>query len=254
MEPQPPAGKKRDYLLPASILIAALLVSISLVYNAGKQATPTQTGDLAAAANANQPTAQPAGGSASSMKPVSADDHILGDPNAPVKMVEFSDLECPFCKEFQATLHQVLQAYPGKVAWIFRQSPIPQLHPKAEKEAEASECAWEQGGNDIFWKYIDQIFSITPSNNGLDPAQLPKVAGDLGLDVTKFNACLSSGKYASKIAAEQADAAAAGSQGTPYTVIIGKSGQRFVVPGAYPFDSSQAGAPSVKSFIDQALQ
>jgi protein-disulfide isomerase len=99
--------------------------------------------------------------------PVSPDDHIVGNINAKIIIVEYSDLECPFCKVFHNTMHQVVEANNGDVAWVYRHFPIPQLHPKAFRQAEATECAWEQGGNEAFWKYTDRIFEITPSNNGL---------------------------------------------------------------------------------------
>src|SRR3989338_2531696 len=96
-------------------------------------------------------------------------DHLRGDPKATVKVVEFSDLECPFCKNFHRTMQQVMSEYSGQVAWVYRHFPLDSLHSKARKEAEASECAAELGGNDGFWAYVDKLFEITPSNNGLDP-------------------------------------------------------------------------------------
>ena len=106
------------------------------------------------------------------MRPVSADEHILGNADARIVIVEYSDLECPFCKVFHNTMHEVVKTRAGEVAWVYRHYPIPQLHPKAFHEAEATECAWEQGGNEAFWKYTDKIFEITPSNNGLEESQL----------------------------------------------------------------------------------
>ncbi|MEK7118005.1 MAG: thioredoxin domain-containing protein [Patescibacteria group bacterium] len=111
------------------------------------------------------------------------EDHVLGNTNADVLMVEYSDPECPFCKRFHETMHQVVDHYGknGNVAWVYRHYPIDQLHSKARKEAEAMECASEQGGNDAFWKYADKLFEVTPSNNGLDAAQLPVIAAMVGL-------------------------------------------------------------------------
>ncbi|HEY4512123.1 MAG TPA: thioredoxin domain-containing protein [Candidatus Paceibacterota bacterium] len=106
------------------------------------------------------------------MEPVTAKDHIKGNSSAPVKIVEYSDLECPFCKRFHATMLEVMSTYgkDGKVAWVFRHFPLAQLHSKAPKEAEAAECAAELGGNDGFWKFVDKINELTPSNNKLDQA------------------------------------------------------------------------------------
>ncbi len=105
------------------------------------------------------------------MSPVTSADHIQGDINAPVKVVEYSDLECPFCKRFHTTMQQVMKEYgKDKVAWVFRQFPLSQLHSKSPKEAEATECVAELGGNDAFWKFVDLINEVTPSNNALDKA------------------------------------------------------------------------------------
>jgi len=106
------------------------------------------------------------------LRPVSSDDHILGNIDAKIIIVEYSDLECPFCKVFHNTMHQVVEKNNPNVAWVFRHYPIPQLHPKAFHEAEATECAWEQGGNKVFWKYMDKLFEVTPSNNGLEESML----------------------------------------------------------------------------------
>ncbi|MES3031897.1 MAG: thioredoxin domain-containing protein [Patescibacteria group bacterium] len=106
------------------------------------------------------------------IRPVSVDDHILGTLDAKIIIVEYSDLECPFCKVFHNTMHQVVEKSNGDVAWVYRHYPIPQLHAKAFHEAEATECAWEQKGNEGFWKYMDKLFEITTSNDSLDASRL----------------------------------------------------------------------------------
>ncbi len=105
------------------------------------------------------------------MKPISKDDHIIGNPNAKIIIVEYSDLECPFCKRFHETMHQVIDGN-SDVAWVYRHYPIPQLHPQAFHQAEATECAWEQGGNVAFWKYTDMLYKITPSSGNLEDREL----------------------------------------------------------------------------------
>ncbi|KKU66631.1 MAG: Periplasmic thiol:disulfide interchange protein DsbA [Parcubacteria group bacterium GW2011_GWA2_47_16] len=156
-----------------------------------------------------------------SSRPVDLNDHILGNPNAPIIMVEYSDLECPFCKSFHKTMQTLLDEYgkDGKVAWVYRHFPL-DIHPKAPKEAEATECAAEMGGNKAFWDYVNGIFAITPANNGLDPAKLPVIAGQIGLDVQAFQTCLDSGKYTEKVKADYSDGLKAGVNGTPNTVLV----------------------------------
>jgi len=236
-----PEKQKRDYVLPASILIAALMVTFALVYNTGKK-TENQAANLAGSArnNLNAPTPE-------NVRPISAADHILGNPNAPVKIIEFSDLECPYCKSFHATTNQIMKTFGDQVVLVFREFPLPSLHPKAPHEAQAAECAAKLGGNDKFFAFIDKVFEITPSNNGLDPAELPKIAAGIGLDATQFNACLSSTYGQDKIQGDSDDAVNSGAQGTPYSVVVNKFGKKFVIDGGLSFQQ-------VSDIINQALK
>ncbi len=182
------------------------------------------------------------------MRPITEADHILGNPNAELMFVEYSDTECPFCKQFHTTLRQMMDEYgkDGKVAWVYRHFPIDQLHPKARKEAEATECANELGGATKFWEYLNTVYARTNSNNSLPESELPKIAKDIGLDVKAFNTCLSSGKYADKVQADYDDAVKAGGRGTPNSIIVSKDGTKTVVQGAQPYES-------VKNIIDALL-
>ena len=90
--------------------------------------------------------------------PVAPDDHIRGDANAKIIIVEYSDLDCPFCKTFHRTMNQVIDQKEINVAWVYRHYPLSQIHPGAFQKAEETECAWEQKGNEGFWKYADALF------------------------------------------------------------------------------------------------
>ncbi|MEK7194148.1 MAG: thioredoxin domain-containing protein [Patescibacteria group bacterium] len=203
-----PVSSKNSFLVPIAIIVAGAMVA-GAVYFGGVRDGANKLVDT-------QPNSKV------EVAPVGPEDHILGNPSAQVTVIEYSDLECPFCKVFHNTMHQIVSEYSSKVSWVFRQFPIEQLHPKALKESEATECAFDQGGNTMFWKYLDQVFAITNSNNSLDLAELPKIAGSLGLDVTAFNTCLNSGKYTEQISKAVDDAVIAGARGTPYSVIVVK--------------------------------
>ncbi|MEI7720153.1 MAG: thioredoxin domain-containing protein, partial [bacterium] len=140
---------KSQYVLPLTIVIAGAFIA-GAVFLVGTSNSPTNK-----AGEAQKVTGRP-------YDPTL--DHVLGNPNAPVKVVEYADLECPFCKTFNTTMHQVMDFYgqSGKVAWVYRPFPLGQIHSKAPKEAEAAECAADQGGDVAFYKYIDQIYLITP--------------------------------------------------------------------------------------------
>lgn len=244
MEKPRESGK---WMLPISILIAGVMIAGAVVYSTGKRSLESQSAQNGNAAVAQQPTL--GSGSMENIKSISNDDHILGNPNAPVKLVEFSDTECPFCKRFHPTMQQIIQEYgtKGQVAWVYRHFPLDQIHSKARKEAEATECANELGGDQKFWAYLDRLFEVTPSNNNLDPAELPRIAEYVGLDVAKFNTCLNSGKYAQHIQEDLDDAMRSGGTGTPYNIVIAANGKKFDITGAQPYSA-------VKSIIDIALQ
>lgn len=233
-----------QWSVPVAIIAAGIIVALAIFYGGAEKRQQ--------AAKVNAPVAgQPAAGAPEqkeiAVKPISDADHVLGNAAAAdVIVVEYSDLECPFCKRFHDTMHQAVTAYNGKVAWAYRHFPLDQLHSKARKEAEATECADELGGNEKFWAYTDRLIAVTPSNNGLDLAELPKIAAYVGLDKAKFSACLDSGKYAAAIQTSVQDAMAAGAQGTPYSVVITRSGKKSVIPGALPLEQ-------VKGIIDAAL-
>lgn len=206
--------KKRDVLLPASIVIAGVLVAGAVIWSVGKGAGNAPAGPSAAAT--------PDGPDIASLRPVDANDHIQGPRDAAVTVVEYSDFECPFCKRFDATMKSVLASHEGQVAWVYRQYPIEGLHTKAPKESEASECVTSLGGNDAFWKFADRIFEVTPSNDGLDPATLPDIAEYAGVARGAFESCLSSGQFAASVSASVKEAEDLGIHGTPYIVFVAK--------------------------------
>ena len=228
---------QNQYAIPGAILIAGLLIASAVTYTGVKGIVSVRTEE------------KPAGSKiADTMRAVSGEDHILGNPSAPVKLVEFSDLECPFCKRFHVTLKQVIKEYvtPGKVAIVYRHLPLESLHSQARKEAEATECAASLGGNDAFWAFVDGIFEVTPSNNGLDLEKLPDIAQKVGLDRNAFNKCLADGTFADRVSRDLEDAANAGGTGTPYSVVIASNGEKFIISGAQPYSA-------VKETIERAL-
>jgi protein-disulfide isomerase len=232
--------KSNKLIVPAAIVLAGLIIAGAVYYDRKSAANPSE----------NQPaqTAESTASLLDNLKPVTAKDHILGDPNAPVTLVLFSDLECFYCKRFHATMKQIVEEYgkTGKLKYVFRHLPL-DIHPKSKNEAAAAECAADLGGNDAFWKYVDRVFEITPSNNGLDPLELPKIAEYVGLNKTKFNACLASGKFDQIIAENAKDGMDSGALGTPYSVILGPNGQKSAIPGALPYSD-------VKAAIDEMLK
>ena len=242
--------KLNKFVVPGAIIIAGLIIAGALIYDR-KPSVPTDTGkNQPAAIGQNQPSGEPSptADPAENIKPVTENDHIIGSPNAPLTLILFTDLECPFCKRFHDTMKQVMNEYgkTGKLKWVFRNFPLEQLHSKAKNEAIATECAADIGGNEKFWQYVDRLFEITPSNNGLDPSELPKIAEYIGLDKKQFESCLASGKFNQRIEENIKNAAESSIMGTPFSIVIGPNGKKSVIPGALPYSD-------VKKIIDEAL-
>jgi protein-disulfide isomerase len=157
-----------------------------------------------------------------------------GPANAPIEIIEFSDFQCPFCQRANPTVRQVLQTYGDRVRFVYRHFPLGN-HPNARPAAEASQCAAEQGK---FWEYHDRLFA---NQSRLGEADLKQSAAELGLDTTKFNACVDTHKYRAQVEADMKAGEEAGVNGTPAFFVNGR-----MIGGAQPFDA-------FKRIIDEEL-
>lgn len=186
------------------------------------------------------------GGNPASVRPVGTSDHILGNPAAPVMIVEYSDFDCEFCKDFHNTLHQVIAnaGANGKVAWVFREFPISEIHPNALAHARAIECVAQTAGNDAFWKFSNALFANQPVN----PSSYGTLASSIGISGDAFATCYSTASTTldARIKADRQNALSMGAQGTPYSLILVAGKSPVVMEGAYSYDA-------VKQLVDQAL-
>ena len=179
---------------------------------------------------------------AGSVRPVSPDrDHIYGNPDALVSLIEYSDFECPFCKRFHPNPKVLVDGSEGQVNWIYRHFPLEFHNPLAQLEAEASECASEQGGNDAFWQYADLLYERTRSNgNGLSPDALVPFAQEIGLDEKAFDECLESGRMRARVQEDVVEGGKIGISGTPGNIIINnETGEAIPAAGALPTETLQ---------------
>jgi protein-disulfide isomerase len=167
---------------------------------------------------------------------VAPDDPSLGAANAPVTVIEFSDFQCPFCLRVVPTLKRLREAYGDRVRIVWKDFPLTSIHPQAFKAAEAGQCAREQGK---FWDYHDRLFA---NQQALQPEFLKKYATELGLDATKFNACLDTAKYAERVQEQMGVGNSLGVSSTPSVFINGR-----LVSGAHPYETFTA-------IIDEELQ
>ncbi len=213
--------------IPISIIIVGLIIGGAIFINgsgdSSKKNIPTgQTAQVLP--NSGLPSGQP---SAIQTFEITKSNHIRGDFNAPVTLVEFSDFQCPFCGRHEPTLNKILNDYPKQVRLVYKHFPLP-FHQYGQKAAEASECADEQGK---FWEYHDKLFE-NQSDFSID--NFKKWAADLKLNTGQFNSCLDSGKYTNKVQADYQEGAQKGVNGTPATFINGQ-----MISGALPYGSFQ---------------
>lgn len=163
------------------------------------------------------------------------DDAILGDPNAPVTIVEFSDFECPYCKmHFEETFPKIKKKYidTGLVRYVFRDLPMSFHEPIATLEALAANCAREQGGDSKYYEFHDALFEATESNIGITEKEIYELADTVNIDQDKLEQCIKSEKYLEEVENDMADAASYGVQGTPNFFI-----NQWHIKGAFPYEA-----------------
>lgn len=238
-------SKKAFITTPVAVILGSVLISIAILVNGG----------IIKLGNLTTPQAQapqPQGQQAPAPQPTSAkvsidDDPILGDKNAKVTLVEFSDYECPFCKRhFDQVYPLIKKDYidTGKVKMVFRDYPLSFHDPMATYEAAAANCAREQGGDSAYFKFHDAIFTKTTSNgNGLTKEQIFQMAQDLGLNQANLKSCAEAGKYSEEIKKDFSDGSSIGVSGTP-SFVIGKSTsdgtiEGKLIVGAQPYSAFQ---------------
>lgn len=232
--------QENKFLIPLAVIIAGALVA-GVVFFKSQNTAPTTDGGIDTTVDIP-------------LEPVSVDDHILGNPDAQIKIVEFSDIECPFCTIFHATMHKIMDEYgkDGQVAWVFRNMPLDQLHPDARAKAESAECVASLAGNEVYWKYMDALFTRDET-----AADLPAIAAEMGVDQTAFATCLSEKRFADKVKSHGDAGLAAGEAaqkagiiegiGTPMSILVLPDGTKTVLAGAQPYEI-------VKQVLETALK
>lgn len=223
-------AKRNAWVVPGAILVAGVILAIAIyVVRSGNVSVPL--------------TALP-----EMIEPVSAEDHIIGNPGAAVMIVEYSDIDSDDGKSFHAALLQLMTEYAsgGEVAWTYRHLPLTTLHGYAQSHAEAAECAALLGGPEAFWRFIDQAHALAPGSAELNPRDYPAIAGSLGIEASALAECVASGRFSSKVRSQAHDALGAGAEGAPFTVIFIRGAEPAAINGALPYTS-------LKAVVDGAL-
>lgn len=234
---EPSSSNQSHPAIPLAIIIGFAMIAIAIFFTSGGSSSKLTAEDIAS--TTPNMTGIP--------RQIDSTDYIKGNPNAPILIVEYSDYDCPYCKQYHTTLKQIMDEYAinGRVAWVYRQFPIGQLHPNSPKISEAALCVGSLGGNEAFWTFSDLVFEERELDEPTNPIKLPDYAETAGVNRAEFEACVSSGKMEEQVRKSVEDAFNIGARGTPYTVIMVGSEQA-VVNGAQSYDT-------VKGILDNLI-
>lgn len=246
--------KRKFFDVPAkTAFIMGVLVGVSVISVIGLLLVLTKpefgltkgtsnTNKTAATANANTNvantnTAQPTAPTKVNLA-IQDTDHVLGDKNAPVKIFEFSDIQCPYCGQYHPNIEKLVADYGDKIALIFKNFPLSSMHPEAQPAAEAAECVADLAGTEKYYEYLSTLFE---NQSSLGQDYYLQTAKGLGVNETKFKDCLASDKTLTKIQNDYQEGINAGVNGTPATFINGQ-----LATGAVPYED-------LKAFVDSIL-
>lgn len=212
----PVVAAQNPYLIPIAIVIAGVCIAAAIFATSGSAAprAPSQGGLITA-----------------DVMPITKDDHVYGSRDAEVFLIEYSDYRCSFCGRFHDTVKQVLEAYDGRVAWVYRHTPY---QPGGMEAAVASECIAKFAGEDAFWEFTDAALQNT---SNLSESWHKAKAEELGVDAEQFAECYDSDEFDEIIAAHTLNSQELGGRGTPFSVILTEDGNYLTVPGALQLES-----------------
>ena len=211
---------RRDYILPGAIVLAGAIIALT-VYAVRTDASPKL-----------------GSGTPTMVRPVNPADRIIGNPQAPVKLVEYADIDSTYSKQFQATMEQLMSEYAagGKVAWVYRHFPLLDQHAGAASHAEAAECAGYLGDDDAFWRFIDAIQAAAPGDTQFPVSGYPSIAAQLGLPQAEFQTCLENGRFTKKVYEDSSNALEVGAEGAPFTLVMVEGQEPVGIQGSLTYD------------------
>jgi protein-disulfide isomerase len=226
----PEVSLREAWLIPVAIIAAGVILACAIFLDRSHRVEGSEKADITL------------------MHPVTLADHVIGNPAAPVVLVEYADIDSAYSKTFQQTMEQLMadEAAGGKVAWVYRHLPLIDQHVHAAEHAEAAECAASIGGANMFWRFIDALNSAAPGDLQFDPANYDGVASSLGILPQSFDACLTAHTFQQKVADDFENGIAIGAGGSPFTVLLVKGQAPVTIDGAVPYDS-------LKKIVDQAI-
>lgn len=213
--------RNKEWLIPGAIVLAGFVLAVAIFYARDGYIFGLPKGDPSA------------------MRAISPEEHVIGNPEAPVQIVVYSDMDSAYSKEYQRTLAQLMTEYgsTGKVVWVYRHFPLVAQNPNSGLHAEASECAASLGGENAFWGFIDLIQTSAPDEEEFDPDNYPAIISQLNIEQAAFDECVRSGRFGKKVEADFRNGLDAGATAAPYTLL--KIGDKPATPimGTVPYET-----------------
>jgi protein-disulfide isomerase len=220
----------KELLIPVAIVVAGLLLSVAIYVVRVKHTVETGTGNPEA------------------VRAVTPSDHIIGNPDAPVTIIEYGDIDSAYSKSFQLTMEQLMTEYTegGKVAWVYRHFPITTEHANAATNALAAECAASLSLPTTFFRFIDAMQAMAPNENEFNPDQYPILLPQFGIDPTAFKNCMVAAPFEKRIHADYANALASGATGSPFVILLVHGQKPVPINGSLPY-------AAMKKLIEQSI-
>lgn len=216
--------KLEKLLVPISIIIAGALVGGAVLYSnkdSNKETDVTGQEQQQQGQQADQKAYL-------NVAKVTSQDHIYGNKNAKVKVIAYTDLECPYCSKFHPIIKNVVDESNGGIALVVRYFPLP-FHSQAQEAAESAECVFSKGGDTAYWKFIDSTFAAFEQSGGAN-VNLAAIATQSGADISSCD----KKSYDQKIKDQADNGQASGLQGTPFAVVVVNGEAKGTIDGAYP--------------------
>ncbi len=220
----------RDFLIPVAIVLAGIILAGAIYVVRLRHNLAHGTGDPAM------------------VHPVSPADHLIGNPAAPVAIIEYGDVDGAYTKSLERTMEQLMTEYGSgnKVVWVYRHFPVTTEHPNAATNALAAECAASLSTPSTFFRFMDTMQTAAPDQNQFDPKGYPALLSGFGIDATAFTACMTKGAFGKKIHDDYDNALASGATGAPFVILLVHGEKPVPINGELPY-------AAMKQLIDQAI-
>lgn len=220
----------KDLLIPGAIIVAGIILAVAIYIVRVNHNVVHGTGTVDA------------------VRPVTPNDHFIGNPSAPVAIIEYADIDSNYAKSFQMTMEQLMteHASDGKVVWVYRHFPLTTQHPNSATHSLAAECAASLSVPTTFFRFIDAIQAAAPGDNEFNPDNYLPIVGQFGIDLEKFKKCVNDGVFTKKVHDDYDNALATGATASPFIVLVVQGEKPRTITGAIPYSA-------LKKIVDDAI-